>query len=117
MDSGGTVLRPWLALPVHPSPRRVSPLHYLIYPVLWSSNPGCAPCDTMRSDATRCDLMRSDTIWCDMARAQVVLSLVQQLGFDLDRQTALKLAWLRDAAMGLDPSDGQARRGPTRAGV
>ena len=37
----------------------------------------------------------------------VLLSLVQQLGFDLGRQTALKLAWLRDATMALDPQDQQ----------
>mmetsp|Transcript_7379 Transcript_7379/g.16830 ORF Transcript_7379/g.16830 Transcript_7379/m.16830 type:complete len:114 (+) Transcript_7379:1-342(+) len=35
----------------------------------------------------------------------VVLSLVQQLGFDMKSDAALKVAWLRDACASLDPKD------------
>ena len=37
--------------------------------------------------------------------APVVLSLVQQLGFDLKSDSALKVQWLRDAVASLDPKD------------
>jgi len=35
----------------------------------------------------------------------VVLSLAQQLGCDLHRDTATKVAWIREAALSLDASD------------
>lgn len=34
---------------------------------------------------------------------QVLLSLLQQLGYDLSRDCPTKLAWIRDAALALDP--------------
>ena len=34
---------------------------------------------------------------------QVLLSLLQQLGYDLSRESRTKLAWIRDAALALDP--------------
>ena len=34
---------------------------------------------------------------------QVLLSLLQQLGYDLTRDSATKLTWIRDAALALDP--------------
>lgn len=35
----------------------------------------------------------------------VLLSLLQQLGFDLPTKTQLKLSWVRDSAMALNPAD------------
>jgi len=35
----------------------------------------------------------------------VLLSLIQQLGFDLSKDTLTKLSWLRDAMLMLDPHD------------
>lgn len=33
----------------------------------------------------------------------MLLSLLQQLGYDLSRDSMPKLAWIRDAALALDP--------------
>jgi enhancer of mRNA-decapping protein 4 len=35
----------------------------------------------------------------------VLLSLIQQLGFDLSKDSALKLNWLREAILQIDPTD------------
>ena len=35
----------------------------------------------------------------------VLLSLVQQLGCDLGKDTARKLSWIREAALALNPND------------
>eukprot|EP01098_Paradermamoeba_levis_P005676 TRINITY_DN2387_c0_g1_i1.p1 TRINITY_DN2387_c0_g1~~TRINITY_DN2387_c0_g1_i1.p1 ORF type:complete len:175 (-),score=66.04 TRINITY_DN2387_c0_g1_i1:25-525(-) len=35
----------------------------------------------------------------------VLLSLIQQLGFDLSKETGMKLAWLKEAAIAMDPQD------------
>lgn len=34
---------------------------------------------------------------------QVLLSLLQQLGYDLSRDSTTKLTWIQDAALALDP--------------
>ena len=34
---------------------------------------------------------------------QVLLSLLQQLGYDLSREPVIKLTWIQDAALALDP--------------
>ena len=38
-----------------------------------------------------------------MLSQQVLLSLLQQLGYDLSREPVIKLTWIRDAALALDP--------------
>ena len=38
-----------------------------------------------------------------MLSQQVLLSLLQQLGCDVSREPVLKLTWIKDAAVALDP--------------
>ena len=50
-----------------------------------------------------------------MLSQQVLLSLLQQLGYDLSRDSTTKLTWIRDAALALDPqvcADPQSEQNP-----
>eukprot|EP01114_Cavostelium_apophysatum_P014764 TRINITY_DN3907_c0_g2_i1.p1 TRINITY_DN3907_c0_g2~~TRINITY_DN3907_c0_g2_i1.p1 ORF type:complete len:1160 (-),score=315.41 TRINITY_DN3907_c0_g2_i1:451-3906(-) len=53
-----------------------------------------------------CGQLDTQTIFSnDRLSQQVLLSLIQQLGFDLSKDTLLKLTWLREAVLGLNTKD------------
>ena len=45
-----------------------------------------------------------------MLSQQVLLSLLQQLGYDLSREPVTKLNWIKDTAVALDPQVLAAKR-------